>query len=58
MAQEREETSIEKFERKLGKLIKHAKRNKGMLWYSVVDSLENARADVKSMVKVHDSGPR
>lgn len=58
MAEEREETPIEKFERKLGKLIKHAKKNKGMLWQSVVDNLEKARADVKSMGKVHASGPR
>ena len=43
---------------KLHKLIKRAKKQRGMLWPSVVSKLELARADVKAMIKVYDSGPK
>jgi hypothetical protein len=46
------------FEEKLHKLIKRAKKHRGMLWPSVVSKLELARADVRSMIKVYDSGPK
>jgi hypothetical protein len=46
------------FDDKLQKLIKRAKKQRGMLWPSVVSKLELARADVKAMIKVYDSGPR
>ena len=46
------------FDDKLHKLIKRAKKQRGMLWPSVVSKLELARADVRSMIKVYDSGPR
>jgi len=45
------------FDDKLHKLIKRAKKQRGMLWPSVVSKLELARADVKAMIKVYDSGP-
>jgi hypothetical protein len=52
------ETAAGEFEEKLRKLIKHAKRQRGMLWPSVVSKLELARADVRAMIKVYDSGPK
>ena len=52
------ETAVSKFDDKLRKLIKRAKTQRGMLWPSVVSKLELARADVQSMIKVHDSGPK
>jgi hypothetical protein len=52
------ETAAEKFEQKLRKLIKRAKKQHGMLWPSVISKLELARADVRSMIKVYDSGPK
>lgn len=50
--------SVYEFEEKLRKLIKHAKKQHGMLWPSVVSKLELARADVRSMIKVYESGPK
>jgi hypothetical protein len=47
-----------KFDEKLHKLIKRAKKQRGLLWPSVVSKLELARADVKAMIKVYDSGPK
>ena len=52
------ETAASKFDDKLHKLIKRAKMQRGMLWPSVVSKLELARADVRSMIKVYDSGPK
>jgi hypothetical protein len=52
------ETVASKFDDKLHKLIKRAKKQRGMLWPSVVSKLELARADVKAMIKVYDSGPK
>ena len=52
------ETAASKFDDKLHKLIKRAKKQRGMLWPSVVSKLELARADVKAMIKIYDSGPR
>jgi hypothetical protein len=52
------ETAVSEFEGKLHKLIKRAKKQRGMLWPSVVTKLELARADVRSMIKVYDSGPK
>jgi hypothetical protein len=52
------ETAASKFDDKLQKLIKRAKKQRGMLWPAVVSKLELARADVKAMIKVYDSGPR
>jgi hypothetical protein len=52
------ENTASKFDDKLRKLIKRAKKQQGMLWPSVVSRLELARADVKSMIKVYDSGPK
>jgi hypothetical protein len=52
------ETAVEKFEQKLRKLIRRAKKQHGMLWPSVISKLELARADVRSMLKVYDSGPK
>jgi hypothetical protein len=52
------ETAAGQFEEKLRKLIKHAKKQRGMLWPSVISKLELARADVRSMIKVYDSGPK
>jgi hypothetical protein len=47
-----------KFDEKLHKLIKRAKKQRGMLWPAVVSKLELARADVKAMIKVYESGPK
>jgi len=52
------ETAAGEFEEKLCKLIKRAKKQRGMLWPSVISKLELARADVRSMIKVYDSGPK
>ncbi len=52
------ETTVDQFEHKLRKLIKRAKRQQGLLWPSVISKLELARADVRSMIKVYDSGPK
>lgn len=52
------ETSVEEFEHKLRKLIKRAKKQRGLLWPSVISRLELVRADVRSMVRVYDSGPK
>jgi hypothetical protein len=49
---------VEKFDHKLHKLIKRAKKQRGMLWLSVLSKLELARADVQAMIKVYDSGPK
>ena len=51
-------TPVNEFEEKLRKLIKRAKKQRGMLWPSVISKLELARADVRSMIKVYDSGPK
>ena len=50
------ESAASKFDSKLHKLIKRAKKQRGMLWPSVVSKLELARADVRAMIKVYDSG--
>jgi hypothetical protein len=52
------ENAAGKFDDKLQKLIKRAKKQRGMLWPAVVAKLELARADVKAMIKVYDSGPK
>ena len=52
------EDVVAKFDDKLQKLIKRAKKQSGMLWPSVVSKLELARADVKAMIKVYNSGPK
>lgn len=52
------ETAANKLDDKLHKLIKRAKKQRGMLWSSVVSKLELARADLRSMIKVYDSGPK
>jgi hypothetical protein len=52
------ETAADEFEKKLHKLIKRAKKQRGLLWPSVISKLELARADVRSMIKVYDSGPK
>jgi hypothetical protein len=49
---------VSKFDHKLHQLIKRAKKQKGMLWPSVVSKLELARADIKAMIKVYESGPK
>lgn len=49
---------VRKFDDKLHKLIRRAKKQKGMLWPSVVSKLELARADIKAMIKVYESGPK
>jgi hypothetical protein len=46
------------FDEKLHKLIKQAKKQRGLLWPAVVSKLELARADVKAMIKVYNSGPK
>jgi hypothetical protein len=56
--QEDTEDAVSRFDNKLRKLIKRAKRQRGMLWPSVVSRLELARSDVRSMIKVYDSGPK
>jgi hypothetical protein len=52
------ETVVNKIDEKLHKLIKRAKKQRGMLWPSVISKLELARGDVRSMIKVYNSGPR
>jgi hypothetical protein len=52
------EATVSKFDDKLHKLIKRAKKERGLLWLAVVSKLELARADVKAMIKVYDSGPK
>lgn len=54
---ETKDDAVRKFDDKLHKLIKRAKKQ-GMLWPSVVSKLELARADVKAMTKVYESGPK
>jgi hypothetical protein len=49
------ETAVNKFD---DKLSKRAKKQRGMLWPSVISKLEVARAEVQSMIKVYDSGPK
>jgi hypothetical protein len=50
--------AADKFDHKLHRLIKRAKKQRGMLWPSVISKLELARADVKAMIKVYESGPK
>jgi hypothetical protein len=52
------QATVDKFDEKLHKLIKRAKKERGLLWPAVVSKLELARADVKSMIRVYDSGPK
>jgi hypothetical protein len=52
------ENAADKFDDKLHKLIKRAKKQRGLLWPAVVSKLELARADVKAMIKVYDAGPK
>jgi hypothetical protein len=52
------EKAAGEFEHKLRKLIKRAKKQRGLLWPSVISQLELVRADVRSMIKVYDSGPK
>jgi hypothetical protein len=52
------ENAASKFDDKLQKLIKRAKKQRGLLWPAVVAKLELARADVKAMIKVYESGPK
>jgi hypothetical protein len=52
------EAAVGEFEEKLRKLIKRAKKQRGLLWPSVISKLELARADVRSMIRVYDSGPK
>jgi hypothetical protein len=52
------ENAASQFDDKLQKLIKRAKKQRGLLWPAVVAKLELARADVKAMIKVYDSGPK
>jgi hypothetical protein len=52
------EATVSKFDDKLHTLIKRAKKERGLLWPAVVSKLELARADVKAMIKVYDSGPK
>lgn len=52
------EAAVSKFDDKLHKLIKRAKKQRGLLWTAVLSKLELARADVKAMIKVYDSGPK
>ena len=52
------EATVSKFDDKLHKLIKRAKKERGLLWPAVVSKLELARADVKAMIKVYNSGPK
>ena len=55
---EPKDTDASKFDDKLHKLIKRAKKQRGMLWPAVVSKLELARADVKAMIKIYESGPK
>ena len=50
------EKDVSKLAEKLRKLIGRAKKQRGMLWPSVVSKLELAHADVKAMIKIYDSG--
>ena len=50
------ENAATKFDDKLQKLIKRAKKQRGLLWPAVVSKLELARADVKAMIKVYELG--
>ena len=52
-----EKDDVQRFEKKLKKLIKRAKKQRGMLWTSVISRLELAHADIKAMIKVYESGP-
>jgi hypothetical protein len=52
------ETAVSKFDDKLHKLIKRAKKQRGLLWPDVVSKLKLARADVQSMIKIYNSGPK
>jgi hypothetical protein len=52
------ENVASKFDDKLQKLIKRAKKQRGLLWPAVVAKLELARADIKAMIKVYESGPK
>lgn|GEM_PF-2442546 len=52
------EDKVRKFDHKLHKLIKRAKKQHGMLWPSVLSKLKLAHADVLAMIKVNDSGPK
>jgi hypothetical protein len=52
------ENAASKFDDKLHKLIKRAKKQRGLLWPAVVSKLELARADVKAMTKVYETGPK
>jgi hypothetical protein len=52
------ENAASKFDDKLQKLIKRAKKQRGLLWPAVVAKLELARADIKAMIKVYESGPK
>jgi hypothetical protein len=52
------ENTASKFDDKLQKLIKRARKQRGLLWPAVVAKLELARADVKAMIKVYESGPK
>jgi hypothetical protein len=44
------EATVSKFDDKLHKPIKCAKKARGLLWPAVVSKLELARADVKAMI--------
>jgi len=52
------EDEVRTFDHKLHKLIKRAKKQRGMLWSSVISKLKLAHADVQAMIKVNDSGPK
>ena len=52
------DTVASKFDEKLHKMIKRAKKQRGLLWPSVISKLELARADVRAMIKVYESGPK
>jgi hypothetical protein len=52
------EDTVSNFDEKLHKLIKRAKKQRGLLWPDVVSKLKLARADVRSMIKVYNSGPK
>jgi hypothetical protein len=52
------ENTASKFDDKLQKLIKRARKQRGLLWPAVVAKLELARADVKATIKVYESGPK
>jgi hypothetical protein len=52
------DNAASKFDDKLQKLIKRARKQRGLLWPAVVAKLELARADIKAMIKVYESGPK